>query len=134
MDALGAERVDTCRALTSAEMRARLCAVRGMSIEWYLSGKRMVTNLVLGTLGIEHGDEHVSVAIAFCAIGVKNLAETRWRGLLTVSGCVCNTGNASTLTCWMDCQAAASRESMAGSGRGTGGGEGRVFMGARQRG
>lgn len=31
--------------------------------------------LVLGTLGIKHGDEHVTVAVAFGAVGVENVAQ-----------------------------------------------------------
>lgn len=34
--------------------------------------------LILGTLGIKHGDEHVTVAVAFGAVGVENVAQARW--------------------------------------------------------
>ena len=46
------------------------------------------TNLVLGTLGIEHGNEHVPVTVAFCTVGIEDLTETwRW-GLRTMSDCI----------------------------------------------
>lgn len=39
------------------------------------------TNLVLCTLGIQHGDQHVTVAVAFGPVCAKDLPETRGRGL-----------------------------------------------------
>jgi len=39
------------------------------------------TNLVLCTLGIQHGDEHVTVAVALGSVCAKDLSEARGRWL-----------------------------------------------------
>jgi hypothetical protein len=41
----------------------------------------MGTNLILSSLGVEHGEEHVPVAISLLLISGQDLTEGRWRRL-----------------------------------------------------
>jgi hypothetical protein len=67
-----------------AGMRILPCAVRGGHDQYdarYTRERGMGTNLILSGLGVEHGEEHVPVAITLLLVGSQDLTEGRWRRL-----------------------------------------------------
>lgn len=47
-----------------------------------LGVKHWKTDLVLRALCVEHGEQHVSIAVAFRFVCLQNFAESGWRGLV----------------------------------------------------
>lgn len=67
----GCSSVGTAQSLSAATRRSMISAVAFWSNGWH-SGAEGMTNLVLCCFRVEHGEKHITVAIALGAVGGQN--------------------------------------------------------------